>query len=477
MADVLLVYPNTMDIPVSPEYDLYERLMFEFGKAKGLVGLAQGSLMPPAAMLSIAALLKENSIPTAFLDLTVECYGGGDMEHILRERLKKEDPKIVGINGMEACLLSEAYRIARIVKEYNRDIVTVTGGVEATAIFYEVLKNSDIDFVVMGEGELTFLDLSKMILSNQRSEFKQIKGISFQEKGHIFRTEKREFMELEELPLPDREIYPLEKAYSINGGIDILYASRGCPHDCAFCNAPPYWGRRWRKRDPEKVVDELRFIESSGGRIVHIYDLNFGTNKKWVTKIVEGIKREKLDIAWDCELRISDFSKSYLKTLGDGNCKGVFCGIESAEQSVLDSVQKGYTADVLMRSLKNAKEAGINVDAGLIFGLPEDTVDSMRALTNLTWKLLNEELVQTPAPFLFVPFRGTEIGDNPEKFGIKIVNNNYDEWHFFPPNPITSTKRADANLIYDEHIRCLNGINQILESKLNDIKEAMPATL
>jgi anaerobic magnesium-protoporphyrin IX monomethyl ester cyclase len=175
-------------------------------------------------------------------------------------------------------------------------------------------------------------------------------------------------------------------------------ASRGCSHNCAFCNAPAFWKRQWRAREPKDVVEELSIIEELGAKIVHIYDLNFGFDKRWVEDICEGIRREKLDVFWDCELGLIDFTKSFLKTLYDGNCRGAFCGIEAVSQSVLDSVNKGYKSQDLANYLSNAKDAGIHVDGGYVFGLPEDDVSGLKTMTRLACRLLEEDLVETPAP-------------------------------------------------------------------------------
>lgn len=465
MSDVLFVYPNTLEIPVHPEFDRYERLMRDFAEERDLIGLARGTVVPPTAMLSLSAYLKENDIATSFIDLTVECFNGKAKDEVLISSLKKENPKLVVVSGMEDCFLSNLYNIAQIVKRYDENISVVTGGVSATARDFEILKNSVVDFVIRGEGETSLLTLSNALIRDEK--FEKIRGIAFRKDDKIVRTDNRPFIDLTTLPLPDRDSYPLSELYSLNGGIDLIYASRGCSHNCAFCNAPAFWKRQWRARDPKDVVEELSIIEDLGAKIVHIYDLNFGVDKRWVEDICKGIRREKLDVLWDCELGLVDFTKSFLKTLYDGNCRGAFCGIEAVSQTVLDSVNKGYTTQNLAKYLSNAKEAGIHVDGGYVFGLPEDDLAGLKTMTRLACRLLEEDLVETPAPFLFVPFRGTEIGDNLKRQGIVIVNHNTDDWQFFPPNPLASTKYASAEEVHREWVNCMIYIDNILEGKLS----------
>ncbi len=352
MSDVLFIYPNALEIPVHPEFDKYERLMRDFAEERDLVGLAWGTMVPPTAMLSLSAFLKENGISTSFLDFTVECFLGGKKDKVLVSALRKENPKVVAVNGMEDCFLSELYNIAHIVKGYDENIHVVTGGVSATTRDSEILRKSVVDFVIRGEGETPLLTLSNALIQNE--DFEKIRGISFMKEDRIVQTDNQSFL-----------------------------------------------GDFWAK-------------------MVHIYDLNFGINKSWVKNICKEIYR------------------------------GAFCGIEAVSQSVLDSVSKSYKSQDLVNYLNNAKDAGIHVDGGYVFGLPEDNLSGMMTMTRLACRLLEEDLVETPAPFLFVPFKGTEIGENLKRHGIEIVNNNTDEWHFFPPNPIASTKYASAEEVHRE---------------------------
>lgn len=464
MADVLFVYPDMLEIPVHPEFDRYERLMLSFAEERELIGLARGTIVPPTAMLSLAAFLNEAGISTRFLDLTVESCAGNAKDNVLISALKSENPKLVAVNGMEDCFLSQLYEIARQVKRYDEQIAVVTGGVSATARDNEILTAAPVDFVIRGEGEQPLRSLACALLHHD--DVTVTKGLSWMHGGRLRRTEEPPLLQLDQLPLPDRAGYPLARLYALNGGVDLMYASRGCVCNCAFCNAPAFWKRQWRAQEPASVVAELALLEEYGAKMVHIYDLNFGIEKRWVAEVCREIKKEKLDLVWDCELALQDFTRSFLSTLAAGNCRGAFCGIEAVSQSVLDSVNKRYKSQDLQRYLRNAKEAGIHVDGGYVFGLPEDDLAGLRALTRLASRLLAEDLVETPAPFLFVPFKGTEIGDHLDRYGVEIANSNTDEWHFFPPRPIASTRYTSAEAVHREWVTCLIAINDLLDQKL-----------
>jgi len=446
MSDVLLICPNVFDIKIHPIFDKIEPLLLSLAKQRGLVGLARGAIVPPTELLSISSYLLQSGISVSILDLTLEAYRNKDILKTLKNTLKKENPVIVGVRGNEVCFINQYLKISRIVKEHNPGILCVIGGVGATSIDAEILQISNFDIVVRGEGELTFLEICKKHLEGK--SVKDIKGISYKKNNRIFRTKSRPLMRLEDLLLPAREIYPLEEMYSLNDHIDLVYTSRGCPYNCSFCNSPSFWNRCWRGRRPEDIVEELQFIEDKGARIAHIHDVNFGVDTKWVKAICHMIKHERLDILWDCQLRVDQLKSSLLNILYKGNCRGAFIGIEAASQNSLNDTNKGYSLDSLMDALLNAKRAGIHIDGGYVVGLPEDNIDSLKATKYLAIKLLESDFVETPIYFLFMPWKGTSIGDNLKKEHISIANKDYRYWHGFSSKPVASTRYVDAKTVY-----------------------------
>jgi anaerobic magnesium-protoporphyrin IX monomethyl ester cyclase len=464
MSDVLLVYQNIGEIKIDSIFTEVESIFFELAKQRGLVGIAAGTWVPPNVLMTIASYLKQGSISVSILDLSLEYFEGNNVFSTLKSVLKKEDPQIIGLSIMEVCFLSHYKKIVSIIREYNPNIKIVAGGLTATSMEKDMLYSELFDIIVRGEGEITFTELCNCLLKEK--ELSGVKGISYLVNGNIKRTESRGFMDLNKLLLPLREIYPLKRLYKINNNIDLVYTSRGCPYNCSFCNAPSFWNREWRGRKPEDVIEELRYVEEHGGKIVHIHDLNFAVNKKWVEKICEGIHKEGLDLLWDCQLRADFMESKLLQTLYTSNCRGAYVGIEAAKQDTLDGVNKGYSINQLNKGLENAKNIGIHVDGGYVVGLPDDTKESMYETKNLAIKLLKEDLAETPAFFIFVPWKGTAIGDNPNNFGIEIVNQNYDDWHQFTTAPIASTKYETSETVYTIWRNGWNDLLDILKSKI-----------
>lgn len=464
MSDVLLICPNALDVEIHPIFDEIEPLLLSLSKKRNIVGLAAGAFVPPAELLSIASYLIKEGISVSILDLTLEALKGNNPNEILIKKLKKEDPKIVGVRACEICFINQYNDIANCIRNYNPDIMLVAGGVAATGYYEEFLTDLRYDVIVSGEGELTFLELCTLIIKEEN--FFKIHGIIYYNNDKCNFTPDRELMNLDLLLLPSRDIYPLDEMYKINGGIDLVYSSRGCPNNCSFCNAPMFWNRKWRGRRPEDVIKELKLIEEQGAKIVHIHDLNFGVNKKWFEKICTLVRENKLEVLWDCQITVSDLNKNTLKTLYAGNCRGSFIGIESASQTSLDGTNKNYSNSILLKGLQNAKKQGIHIDGGYVVGLPDDTITTLKDTKKLAINLLENDLVETPIYFLFNPWKGSYIGNNPTKFGIKIENNDLKYWHGFSAKLIASTKFVDAKTVYDFWESGWFAIRDILEEKV-----------
>lgn len=466
MADILLIYPPVLHVPVNKVSERLYHLLDAYCKKIDFFGLASNvnSLVPPIALLSIATYLLKNGYSVSVLDMILEEREGKNPFVVLNKILKKENPRVVGISEMEMCLKTISVEIAKIVKKYDPQIVTVMGGVNASAEADELLQNNELDAIVHSEGEKTFLELCNRVFTDKSLE--DIDGISYRTKnGSVIKNPPRLFLSPEEIPIPSRDIYPFKRLYKLNNNLDLVYASRGCPHNCSFCNAPLFWKHRWRGRLIKDIIEELKLIEDKGGKKIHIWDINFGTNKKWINRLCENIKNERIEIKWDCELRIDDLKTEFLKSISSAGCCGAYCGIESADQPILDAANKGYSLDILKKSLKRSITNGVIVEGGYVIGLPQDNKFSIVKTNKLAIKLFEEDLA-IPHHFLFIPFKGTEIGENPNRYGIKIVNSNSTHFHFIPPKSIASTKFLSAEEVYNLWVKGQEDLVEVAEEKL-----------
>ncbi len=454
LTDVLLVQPvirHPREAHLhSPAFNQYFQSMQRLAAETGFYSLVtRGVPSPPTHLLSLAAFLRDRHVRVAVADLNLQYLAiEREPEDELIDRLASTKPHILGISAMESYLLDAVLRLARAARQVAPDLFIVLGGVNATAIDERILQTGQVDAVVRGEGEATLAELCQAVLK-QRS-LAGVAGLSWRRGDRVVRNPARPLLDLATLPLPARDLYPLEQIYALNGGVDAVYGSRGCPHHCLFCHGPSFWKGRWRGRRPDHVVQELIGIAKAGGRVVFLYDMNFGHDRTWALAIAEGIASADLGIVWGCELRVDQLlDRPFLEAIHRAGCRSAFVGIEALDPPILAAVDKGYTARQLEEALQNALRIGIALEATVMIGLPEDSAGTIRRTTDAVIRLFEDDRLQLVHYFLCVPWPGTALGSNPGKYGIDVACAETPHMITAPSVPLASTRHLGARDVFD----------------------------
>ncbi|MGA2524980.1 MAG: radical SAM protein, partial [Candidatus Bathyarchaeia archaeon] len=223
-----------------------------------LEGAGDHPLFPPLGLAYMAAVLEQNGFEIKVFDCPI--YG---IDH---EKLKAElsvfQPTIVGVGAMTQTF--DALKTAYAAKEACPDAKVVMGGPHATFQDKEILSQEKVvDIIVRGEGEETLLELAKQ---PELQNINEIKGVTFRKDNQIVQTPTRPFIQnLDALPRPAYKQIPIEK-YRINGKrILPVISSRGCPFQCSFCVASEMFGRTFRARSPNNVLDEIEWLKNEFG--------------------------------------------------------------------------------------------------------------------------------------------------------------------------------------------------------------------
>jgi len=243
----------------------------------------------PLNLLYLVSFLKEKGIESKIYELgtfdadkivaennRIRC-GMSDKE--ITEIINKESPKIIALGCMYSRHYIDIIAIARLIKKINPSIKVILGGNHATAFCDMLLKEPSFDFVVRGEGEVTFYELCKAILSDNK-DFKNINGLAYRDiDNNIIKTAPRELIEdLDEMPL-DYSLLDVKKYTDVNRKSPFLMrypvigitSSRGCPGKCVYCTIKAVWGRSWRAKTAKKTVDEIELLHNNYG----IQEFNF----------------------------------------------------------------------------------------------------------------------------------------------------------------------------------------------------------
>lgn len=353
---------------------------------------------PPLGIAYVAAVLRKDGHQVKIADLNVEPVDYNTLPYA--------DFDLVGIS-VDTMRYPVALKIAEAAKQNKKKVIA--GGQHVTFFDSEALSTGLFDFIVRGEGEMTMLDLVRHI--EEGNSFEQVKGISFVSEGEVTRTPDRPLtQDLDSLPFPARELLPLERYTTKLSGRFLAAAltSRGCPFNCDFCACSQFFGRTWRTRSVENVMDELEFLQKKYGyRAVAFFDDNFTLNPKRMIKFSESVLQKEWDIYWWAFSRVDSVVKheDVVKLMAQAGLKQVFVGFESGCQEVLDQMGKDLDVEKAFKAVEILKRYKISVWASFIIGALNETKRMIKQTIKFANKL-NPDFIQFG---ILTPYPGTAL--------------------------------------------------------------------
>ena len=360
---------------------------------------ATGVLFPPLGLLYVAAYAEKEGHPVVVRDLSIPRK---------KEEIDFKKYDIVGIST-DTTRHRQALRLAKKAKANGCTVVM--GGPHPGYVDDEILSTNQVDFIVRGEGEVTFSELVAA-LDKKNGQFDSVQGISFFSNGKLVRTPPRPFIEdLDNLPLPARHLVPMDDYRRTKlGGRDItpLVTSRGCPYQCAFCASSHFWGTKVRMRSVASVLNEIEEIHHRHHfDAVAFLDDTFNLFPKRVIEICHGIVEKKLDLWWWCLSRIDLLlrNEEMIKEMVRAGAKSVFIGVESSNTETLEALKKGINVESTVQAVEMLKRNGLEIHASYILGELHETVESIHETIHFA-KKLDTNVAQFS---ILTPYPGTAI--------------------------------------------------------------------
>lgn len=336
-----------------------------------------GVVAPSLGIGYMAAVLEQNNIDVDVLD---SCALELSYDEIGEEIIKR-NPDIISISALTPTIGS-ALDSADKIKSVKPDAIVVLGGYHPSFEYQSVLEEESVDVVVRGEGEYTMLDLVQTI--EDGGDLKEVEGLAFKDKdtGDLIVTPDRPIIhDLDELPFPAFHLFPMEKykILNITTNVATIITTRGCPMQCSFCSSAALHGRYLRRRSYKNVVDEIEMrLKEENIDTIAFMDDTFTLDVKFVRNFCEEIKRRNLKFWWGCTTRVDTLNEELLEMMKDAGCITLFMGVESADQQMLDKMNKNITVSKTINAFKLSRKVGIRTIASCVIGMPEDTKESMR---------------------------------------------------------------------------------------------------
>ena len=332
---------------------------------------------------------------------------------VLAKAIDASQPLAIGFTAYQESI--EQIRLwARFAKKLSHTIKIIIGGPQVTFMPAEALRHMpEVDFLCRGEGEEVMLGLAKAL--SQATDIARVPGLCFLREDEVIETGPA-------YGANDLDTYPSPYLMDL---IDLRYkeravmlTSRGCPYDCAFCYTPKASHKKVRSYSTERVIEEMKYLKSKGIRAFWFADPNFSFSRRRLVTLLEAIIREVPGITFWCQTRYDLVNRELLSLLRRAGADNVAYGLESANQSVLERINKPINLERLSRVIRLTQEAGINVELFSMFGLPGETFD--QALGTLAFVKKNRVAVDgnsiSQQAHLFF---GTPMNDNPAAYGIR----------------------------------------------------------
>ena len=407
----------------------------------------------PLSLSYLAAALQREGIEVEILDLLVARYSKGKV----RDKLGQYRPQVVGVTCVTLNYPTAA-RILKVCKEFDPAITTVIGGPHATFALKDTLLRAPwIDIVVRGEGDEAVVELVRVL--EKGADLHGVAGIAFRKDGAVAQTGPRPLIEgLDGLPLPARHLLPISK-YRALGAPCTVVTSRGCPFGCIFCSAPAMFGRRVRFRHPKLVVDEIEMVHNElGFERINIVDDTFTANPRHAGEVCNEILRRNLKVEWSVYSRVDTITEDLAKLLKEAGCAWILFGVESADEAILKTINKGITRDKVRAGVRLATESGMKVFNSFILGLPGESPQTARASLAFAQEL-NRDYDAKYGFHILSPLPGTELYDKADEYGLRILTRN---WARYDANePITesdSMRPQDVMEVMSDYDRMVGSV-------------------
>jgi radical SAM superfamily enzyme YgiQ (UPF0313 family) len=378
---------------------------------------------PPLGVAYLAAVLKKNNYKVAIYDMHIKTL---QPEDIIKE-YRNLKPKIVAISTTTPTF-PNALRIAKLLKAWDKNVIIVIGGSHATSSPEESIESNSVDYVVIGEGEITMLELANSLIRANKP-LSEVKGIAFKDNnGNIeFAKIQERITDLDTLPYPDRELLDIESYYQKGS----IISSRGCPYNCNYCSCAAISGHTYRTHSVDYVLKEIEFlIEKYGFKYFDFHDDTFNLIPKRVFEFCNEIEKRKMDFKWGCFCRVTNFNTELATAMKNSGCEVVQFGVEAGNQKVLNSIKKKIQLEEVENAVISASKAGIRqVACGFIIGHSDDTEETVLETINFGVKLAKLGATSLTISVL-TPYPGTDVYNNLGKNGIKLITKDWEQFIF-----------------------------------------------
>ena len=391
------------------------------------------------------------------------------------ETIEKFKPRIYAIS-FTSFGAPIAFKMIREIKVRYPEVIVICGGPHATPFPGDVLTKSGCDVCVIGEGEVTFLELIDSV-DQIPGDLRHIRGIAYLAEGQYVETETRPVIDnLDTVPVPDRRMINqgdfVGIQYSLSRPNTEMIITRGCPLRCVFCANPVFRlrnGPTFRCRSPQHIAEEAEYLYQLGYREIYLHSDELNVSLEWsidVCKALAGLKHP--DLFFQCNMRVIPFNEELAMWLKRANFWMIKFGIESASDRVLLGIKKMMSQEKTIRACELAAGAGLKVYAFFMLyqmweqngELQYETPDEVKESIDFARRLWRRGVLHYTTWQFALPVQGAELYDIARRHG--IVDENYypsDEWDIVEHLPHVNKKTFNRQFAEARRLQALMALS------------------
>jgi anaerobic magnesium-protoporphyrin IX monomethyl ester cyclase len=389
--------------------------------------------MPNGALTSLAGNIDpHHRVAVADLILVQE-----RVRATIEDLLVKFQPDLVGLSVM-TFQRKTAKKIIDLVRAVKPGVLIAVGGYDPSMApgAYTDSTHGTIDFIVRGEGEITFRELLRAVENN--GGYERILGLSYSEAGHFRHNSDRPVSSLEGLGirLPKRAARVLRGYTMLGRQVDVVETSRGCTFDCSFCSIIEMRGRQFYTYSLDRVLADIRDARDHGARAIFLVDDNITLNVARFEALCRAITAAGLNdldyIVQAMTSAIANHGATLAPLMRQAGFRYVFLGIENVLEADLNFLRAGTknlrrehgrkTGNATQEAVEVLHRNKMYVVGGLIVGNPGDTRESIEANLEFARRYIDWPYIQHPTPYPRTPMtkdfqqRGLIMDENPENY-------------------------------------------------------------
>lgn len=369
----------------------------------------------PLSCLYLGTVLEQAGYRVEILDERLTSTFGQDVAVSIRQ----ERPVMVGISSMTGMQIRGGLQAAAAVRGVDPNLPIVWGGVHPTLCPDSTLKDPLCDLIVLGEGEITLIELADCL--GEGRDLSAVAGIGYKTDGKLEFTPSRPMIEdLDVIPPPNYDLLPMEHYFttapsSAERQLQVV-TSRGCPFDCEFCYNLKFNERRFRYFSAQRTVSDIvDLVERFGVRAIFVEDDYFFGHPGRVEKICDLLLEESLDLLIQVPCRVDYLfrqSEKMIDKLYRAGFKELWIGIESGSPRRLKEILKRTTLEQVREVNQMLSRSDVYAKYGFMAGFPKEKREETLETVDFMFELLSRNPRAGVAPVaIYTPYPGTTLYD------------------------------------------------------------------